>query len=412
MSASAAFKAEETAPAKWLQAIIVAYFCLSLGLNNGFILGGLTAFDQGFLETLGITNAQLKLRDTVTLGVIGVFAFLTGVLVDKLGALRVLVIGHVLFAAAFALLSRAQSIEAIYGAQALLGICQLCAGYLVCVIAVSRLVPNAKGLAIGLMLASTSLANGVLPSLNADLIEKYGPSTTMLIIAATAIPLIIGALGVMTLKPMAGDTASTDAAESAPTSGPTLAQALRRLDFWMVLAVACLSFFCLIGLVTNLALYAGAKPLNDPASAGQFFFALFVVALITQSGAGWLADRFPLRPMHVAGLTLMTCAAIGLALASSPKSALVALVVMGFGWGFNYVFVQIIIPVLFAGAYLGRIFGVIVLAEALSAAAGPALFGKSLDIFGSYQPILLVSAAMLGTATVCAFVLHKSRPAA
>ncbi|MEM1021602.1 MAG: hypothetical protein AAGJ09_14055, partial [Pseudomonadota bacterium] len=102
-------------------ALIVLYFCISLGLNNGFILGGLTAFDQGFLERLDITVAQLKLRDSITLATVGVFAFVTGILVDKLGALRVLILGHALLSASFLILSYAQSIETIYAAQALLG---------------------------------------------------------------------------------------------------------------------------------------------------------------------------------------------------------------------------------------------------------------------------------------------------
>lgn len=392
------------APSRMAQVLIVAYFCISLGLNNGFILGGLTAFDQGFLDQLNVTVAQLKLRDTVTLAVTGVFAFLTGALVDKFGALRVLILGHMLFMGAFVLLSQASTINTIYAAQAILGICQLCSGYLVCVIALSRLITRGKGFAIGLMMASTSLANALLPSLNAGLIQDHGPRASLLIIAASAIPLIIGALWVVSQKPVnAGEVdTSADAA-----NGPTLAQAIRRIDFWALICVACLSFFSFIGIVTNLALYAGAAPLKDPSAAGKLFFALFIISLIMQSGAGWLADRFALRPIHMLGLLSMSVAAAGLGYAASSQQALWWLVLMGFGWGLNYVFVQISIPSRFGGAHLGRIFGIIVVAEALAAAAGPALFGESLDRFGTYQPILTVCAGLLLVGMAGAGVLHR-----
>ncbi|MEO0410626.1 MAG: MFS transporter [Pseudomonadota bacterium] len=394
----------DQAQSRMVQVLIVAYFCISLGLNNGFILGGLTAFDQGFLEQLNVSVAELKLRDTVTLAVTGVFAFLTGALVDKLGALRVLIIGHILFMTAFGLLSQAGNINTIYGAQAILGICQLCSGYLVCVIAISRLLPSGKGLAIGLMMASTSLANALLPSLNAGLIENYGPRTSLLLIAAAGIPLIVGALWVVGRKQISAEGTQSDAQTA---SGPTLAQAVRRLDFWALICVACLSFFSFIGIVTNLALYAGAEPLNDPSAAGKLFFALFIISLIMQSAAGWLADRFALRPIHMTGLLCMSIAAAGLGYAASSQQALWWLVLMGFGWGLNYVFVQISIPARFGGAHLGRIFGVIVVAEALAAAAGPALFGQSLDRFGSYQPILLVCTGLLLVSMVSAGILHR-----
>lgn len=391
-------------PNRIVQALIVVYFCVSLGLNNGFILGGLAAFDQGFLSQLDVTAAQLKLRDTVTLAVTGVFAFLTGAMVDRFGALRVLVTGHVLFMLAFAVFSRAQNIETIYGAQALLGICQLCSGYLVCVIAISRLLSAGKGLAIGLMIASTSLANALLPSLNAALITNYGPSTSLLLIAGAGLPLILGALWVM--RQQRYETNETDG-DVEVTGGPTLSEALKRLDFWALITVACLSFFAFIGLVTNLALYAGAAPLSDPSVMGSLFQALFLVSLVTQSVAGWLADRFPLRPMHMGGLLCMSAAATGLALAASPTMAISALVLMGFGWGFNYVFVQISIPARFGGAHLGRIFGVIVVAEALAAAAGPALFADTFDRNGTYQQILLICTGLLALAVIAAFLLHR-----
>ncbi|MEM9287548.1 MAG: MFS transporter [Pseudomonadota bacterium] len=384
-------------------ALIVLYFCISLGLNNGFILGGLTAFDQGFLERLDITVAQLKLRDSITLATVGVFAFVTGILVDKLGALRVLILGHALLSASFLILSYAQSIETIYAAQALLGICQLCSGYLVCVIAVSRLLSTGVGLAIGFMMASTSLANGLLPGINTTLIGAVGAQATLQLTALCGLLLILGAVLVMGRK----SKVRQDHSDAALQGGPTLGEAVRRADFWAVIILACTSFFVFLGLVTNLPLYAAAPPLNDIGLSSRFFVALFVVSLIAQSVAGWVADRYSLRPIHMAGLLIMLAASIGLALSQTGDSAFVWLLAMGLGWGFNYVFVQISIPARFGGAHLGKIFGIIVVAEALAGAAGPVIFGRSLDLNGNYQSILMISAGLLAMSTAAAALLHR-----
>ncbi|MEM9880588.1 MAG: MFS transporter [Pseudomonadota bacterium] len=383
--------------------LICSYFCVSLGLNNGFILGGLTAFDGGFLERLDITVAQLKLRDSMTFIIVGVFALATGALVDKLGALRVLMIGHVLFGLAFWLLSTAQSIETIYVSQAILGLCQLCSGYLVCVIALSRYLPYKVGLAIGLMLAATSLGNAILPALNFSLIENYGPTKALLVIAATALPLLIGALAISRAKPR-GDMPAQSNTEAAP--GPTLPDALRRVDFWALCVIAGASFFSFAGMATNVAIYADSAPFFDIRFAEKFFFTLFIAALITQVAAGWIADSGLVRPFHCFGLLCMSAATLGIALSATVGSASIYFGLLGFGWGFNYVFIQAAVPKRFAGKSLGKIFGAILVAEAIAGALGPYVFGLIYDSTKSYSGILYVSSGALFIAVLAAAILH------
>lgn len=398
---------EKTAPtptSNWIfYCLITGYFCLSLGLNNGFILGGLTAFDTGFLDALDITVAQLKLRDSMTFVIIGIFAVGTGVLVDKFGAIRVLITGHVLFSIAFWLLSKAQNIETIYAAQAILGLCQLCAGYLVCVIAVSRYLPFNVGLAVGLMMASTSLANAFLPKLNFTLIERFGASQSLLYIALSAIPLAIGAALISFAKPRG---AVVDKETETLLPGPTLKEALLRRDFWAIIAVAVFSFSAFVGIVTNIGIFAANPPFSDVSAAGTFFQALFMVSLVAQVVSGWIADKMRLRLIHIAGLLCMAAAFAGLAMAQTAAVATAWFALLGLGWGFNYVLVQVAVPARFAGQSLGKIFGTILVAEALSGAAAPFLFGAAFDAFGSYKIILLLGTAGLFIAIAAAAVLH------
>jgi len=391
--------------------LICGYFCISLGLNNGFILGGLTAFDAGFLDRLDINVAQLKLRDSMTFIIVGVFALATGALVDRLGALRVLMIGHVLFGLAFWILSTAQSIETIYVAQGILGLCQLCSGYLVCVIALSRYLPYKVGLAIGLMLASTSLGNAILPALNFSLIESFGPQKALLIIGATALPLFIGAFAITRSQPR-GQTPQKeeDAAEGA--SGPTLPDALKRADFWALCIIAGISFFSFAGMATNIAIYADSAPFFDIRFAEKFFFTLFVAALFTQVAAGWIADSHFIRPFHCAGLVAMGLAMLGIASSAAVSSASFYFGLLGFGWGFNYVFIQAAIPKRFAGQSLGKIFGAILVAEAAAGAAGPVIFGHIYDGAQSYAGVLYACGGALFVAVAAALVLHAPRAAA
>lgn len=384
--------------------LVCSYFCISLGLNNGFILGGLTAFDAGFLETLDISVGQLKLRDSMTFIIVGIFALATGALVDKLGSIRVLIIGHCLFACAFWLLSTAKSIETIYAAQAILGLCQLCAGYVVCVIALSRYLPFKIGLAIGLMMAASSLANALLPALNISLIQQFGPSNTLAIIAASAIPLAIGAALIGRAAPR-GETA--EKTEDAIDDGPTLKEALQRPDFWAIVAIAVFSFSSFVGIVTNIGLFAANPPFSSLEAAGKFFLGLFAASLFAQVASGWIADKLPMRGIHMAGLGAMAIASFGLAFTQNASLAVPWFIVLGLGWGFNYVFIQFAVPARFAGKSLGKIFGAVLLAEAFAGAIGPFAFGASFDAFGSYTPALCVASAMLAAGVVAAAILHK-----
>src|SRR5690606_36555975 len=90
---------------------------------HGIITSGLPALDRTLLESLNVSRADLKLRESIFLMASGLSGLGIGFLTIRIAPRTIVLAGLFLLAAALAIYGHAQSLGQIYVLYALLGMC-------------------------------------------------------------------------------------------------------------------------------------------------------------------------------------------------------------------------------------------------------------------------------------------------
>jgi len=156
---------------------VILFFCfLTITFTNGLTLGGLYVFEEEIIKSLtaitgqDVLRADLKLRDALTLWSTAAFGFFSGMLADKVGVKKLMISGLLILAATFFYYGQAQSLSDMYILHILMGLVLCISGMIVNVILISKWFNNSRGLAIGILLAGTSVGNGLFPQINTYLL--------------------------------------------------------------------------------------------------------------------------------------------------------------------------------------------------------------------------------------------------
>ncbi len=379
--------------------LMVAIASLTLFLDNGFMLIGVTSFDPVMLTRLHCSVGALKVGSTITFMTVAAAAPLAGYLIDKWGPRPLFMIGMAIMAAGMFLYSIATSLLLVYVIYAMFGICLVLCGAFACLIVVSDASAKRRGMCIGILLGSSSVGGAISPAIFSALTARFSGEValnTVAIAALCTIPLMAflvpGKLRMMALPAPAGGVRAT------------LGSSLRSRNFWLLATVAAIGYFGSIGGSANMILYL-VRDLHLPQhNVNMVMLVLFAAILASQLLSGAICDIVNRRVLHVA--CILAFATGYMLLGIEIHSALwIAIVLYGLGWGCNYVLLQYLLTHLFSGPSVGRIIGVIGMIEALGGSLGPVAVGFSYNHAGSYGPAFLsVSCALFLTAIAAAMI--------
>lgn len=371
----------------WWGIVLPAF--LVIWVTNALTLAGLNVFDAKLLAELGVERGPLKFGDTIQLLVSGALAPLGGWLADRYGVRPVMLVGVLLLSAGLYGYGHVDSLTDVYLMRVLTGASLAGAGLVICVTIVSRWFVAKRGLALGLMLAGTSLGNALFPQLNAALIAEHGWRDAFAIICL--IPLLLLPLILFVVKEWPdriglqayGAAAAASGVDPKQLAGYEFRDALRSANFWLIGTAAFCTFYSILGLANNLFLHMSDLGFG-PADAAQAYFPLFVMGLLGKIAAGALADVLPRKAVFGACLTLMFAGALLLA-TLRPGLVLPALYLFGLGWGGNYTLLQGLVADVFGARSLGKILGGITVLDATGGALGPWVTGALFDVTHSYR---------------------------
>lgn len=371
----------------WWGIVLPAF--LVIWVTNALTLAGLNVFDAKLLAELGVERGPLKFGDTIQLLVSGALAPLGGWLADRYGVRPVMLVGVLLLSAGLYGYGHVDSLSDVYLMRVLTGASLAGAGLVICVTIVSRWFVAKRGLALGLMLAGTSLGNALFPQLNAALIAEHGWRDAFAIICL--IPLLLLPLILFVVKEWPdriglqayGAAAAASGVDPKQLAGYEFRDALRSANFWLIGTAAFCTFYSILGLANNLFLHMSDLGFG-PADAAQAYFPLFVMGLLGKIAAGALADVLPRKAVFGACLTLMFAGALLLA-TLRPGLVLPALYLFGLGWGGNYTLLQGLVADVFGARSLGKILGGITVLDATGGALGPWVTGALFDVTHSYR---------------------------
>ncbi len=347
-------------------------------------------------EAFGWTRGQVSLSSTAVL-ITGLTMPLVGILVDRYGPQRFILLGSILFALSYAALALMPGPFWVYCAIMLfIGIG---AGPATAPLVVTRPLVSAfrasRGLALAIGMSGGMLILAVLIPVLQGTIAEYGWRAGYGLMAPVSLFAGIGSY--LLLRAGARRVAIEpvcDGPMSLPLSGYALNEALRDARFWLLgISITCVS-------MVNGALAAHLQPLlldlrvagPDAAMLGSWF-AVSVIA--GRLGAGVLLDRF--WPPMVGAIAL--CGPVlGLPLFLAPDPSWVALMVattlVGLSSGAEGDMLAFFTARYFGLRSFGAIFGLLGMLYGLAVAAAGIGAGFSFDVAGTYRPMLVMGTVL------------------
>jgi MFS family permease len=409
-------QADSTGQLAYRWAICACSF-LVLFVSNGMTLGGMAVFDIELMKSLSeitgseISVTQIKLRDTIMFATASICGLGAGWLADKVGVKPMILVGLAILAAGNFLYANIQSLTQIYWIQAGFGVVLALCGLMINVYLISSWFEKGRGLAIGLVLAGTSLGNAFFPKLNTWLMTIGDWREVFGWIALVPLALLPIAFFVLRNGPnSAGKNEAGDGGMEGPKvlPGYTLGEALKNRNFWIVAIIAMCTFYSILGMSANVFIYMSKSDFS-PADASTGVSILFIGGLIGKVVAGFLAESFGRKRILLTGLALMLAGAVSLLIAiQSDKSVPLwaGLIAFGFGWGGIYTLIQLLSSDLFGMRALGKILAAVNILDAAGGALGPVVTGLLYDTSGSYFLPFAVITALLLVATIAASLLN------
>lgn len=361
--------------------VIAGMVGLALGLSPlPFYTIGM--FAPELAKAFGWTFTQLMTSVTVQSLVVVASGPIAGVALDRFGSRRVALVSVVLFGLCFMSLALANGTLWIYYAQWVL-MSALGAGTLTATWTrvINSWFDRQRGLALGVVSAGTGLTAFMVKPLTAWLIMNFGWRVAIAVVGA--LPLLVALPLVYWLfrePPRLAVEGVADPVEP----GVTLSQALRDRRLWIMAISFLLLAFALTATTPNMENILKTHNFTLPQIGG--ITASFGLAVIAgRVGGGLLLDR--LWAPGCALIVFMMPALGNAVLAGgtiSTTTAILAIVGMGLGTGFEFDLLAYLIARYFGRRQYGTIYGVFYIVIAVGGGLGPAVYGYVFDRMGSY----------------------------
>ena len=399
----------------WLMAFMGM---LVLLVSNGLTITGLTAFDESLLSEFGWSRGAMKFRDLITLLLAGLMAPFVGILIDRLGPKRLVLVGCALLAVLYVAYANIQSITHVYLIHVGFAAILVAAGLNVAVIMVSQWFVAKRGTAIGIALVGTSLSGVFMPQIALALIGTHGWRESFLWLAIIPVAMLVLVMLVVRAPRADGPqpwglgeagSAGGDAQQVASTAQSDIGytEALRTRTFWVLAVVAMCTFYSIMSVSANLFLHMRDMgfSLQD---AGNALSVMFGLGMVGKFLFGFLADYFRPKTVFLVNLAIMAAGAVLLATVN-PAVIWYALILFGLGWGGLYTMIQLLAVNAFGLSAAGKILGTVTMCDAATAGLGIWVTALIYDRFQSYQPAFVIMAVLVFIALASALLVRDER---
>lgn len=384
------------------------FVAIACGVGMGCGMASvLTSTFQVFLEPLqaefGWTRPQLFGALTVTLLVVTASAPFFGVIVDRMGAKRLILLGLVLEAAVIASFSiQGPSIGMLYTRYVALALLAMGTTHVAFARVITVWFDRRRGLALGVMLAGVGLGNMVWPVLTQWAINTWGWRGAYLLIAGVILVVGVGIVALfvrespqsMGLTPDGLPASTPQGSATKPMYGMERREAMRTPAFWLMLIA-----FLLIGASVS-SVQGHMIPILksrgiDATTAATVLSVLGGALVVGRVAAGWLMDRFFAPRVAIAFLIGPIVAIAMLAAGVSGTWAFLAGVLTGLAVGAEMDVTTYLASRYFGVRHFSAIFAFFYAVYTLGAAFGPLGTAIAADKNGGYAGVLMVHAGLL-----------------
>lgn len=364
---------------------------LSMGIRHGF---GLwlqpITMERGWTrETFAFALAIQNLA----WGLAGPFA---GMLADRFGPFRVLLVGGFLYAVGLVLMALSTSGLAFTGSAGLIiGIAQSGTTYAVIYGVIGRnVVPEKRSWAMGVAAAAGSFGQFLMVPVENWLIGHTGWQNALFILACAALIILPLALGLREPK----------GAQAAHGHKQSIAQALREAFGYRSFQLLMLGYFVCGFQVVFIGVHMPSYLKDHGFSPQIATYSLALIGLFNVFGtyaAGSLGQRFPKRYILSAIYALRSVAIVAfISLPLTPASIYVFSAVMGVLWLSTVPPTNAVLAQIFGIQHMSMLGGFVFLSHQIGSFLGVWLGGKLYDLSGSYDVVWWLAVALGVTAAL------------
>jgi len=378
------------------------------------LLHAYTVYLVAFIDEFRWSRADTSLAYAVSQLVSGFSAPLVGMLVDRLGPRRMVLIGGALLIVglvATAQISALWQLVVLYGVVMTLG--ANCLGLLVFVPLLSRLFERRRGMAISILQSGNGGARAVSAPAAQFAIDAIGWRTTLLVEAGMLAALILPLAAAFRRVGRAGAPAAPAAAAVSPsllvTRPWTLIEAMRTPHFWLLFLV----YLCtgLGSFFVSLHQLAFAVDQGfDPFYAAEVLGLGSLLAIVGVIATGILSDHIGREWSAILAYLISIVGVVCALFIDRPDQHLLLWLhacLFGITWGARGPAITAKTADLFAGPQLGAILGVITVGTGLGSAIGSWGAGWIFDVSGSYRLAFALSIVSYAIGCVAFWALRR-----
>ena len=400
--------------------IILAVCFFTITFTNGLTLGGLVVFDRELLNYLSevtgeeILRQDLKLKDAITLWSTAVFAFLAGIIIDRIGVRALMMTGLFILSATFYFYAKSDSLFDMYIIHIFQGMVLSMSGMVINVILISKWFNDNRGLAIGVLLAGTSVGNGLFPQINTYLLTISDGDWRQVMMWLALIPLAYIPVIFAFIKEKPEDLkieennyTGNEVKTANIQTGFTLEQTLSSANFWFLSVMAFCTFYSILAMIGHVFLMLDGEGYSPQVSATGVSI-IFIGGFIGKVISGKLAEMIGRKKVLVGGVAMMLLGSTLLVSAIFYKNPLliwIGLSLYGTGWGGLYTLIQLLVADLFGLIAIGKIMGVINIIDTIGGGLGPIITAVIYDSTQNYLTPFLVICGLLTVALISSSML-------
>lgn len=387
---------------------VLAVSMLFQGINFGVVITSFTLFAERWTVAFGVPRSEIMLAATLGAIAPALLGPIAGRVMDTRPARRVVAGGLLVLVLGFALLAQVAAVWHVVLLYAfLLPVAGAFAGVIPAQVLAARWFPRRRGLALGLVSSGVSLGGVLVPPVVVALMEAVGWRMTYGVFALFTLLVVLPLVLLFLRSGPEGEDPRAFQAAQAPAPGQggahTIATIIRERTFWVLLIFLFPMGMALSVIQFNLAGLASERGLTMK-EAGALLSILSSMLLAAKFLWGYLADRVEPRLLFAAAALANALGCFGLSLAAGFFAMAAALVVVGLATGGMLPLVGAALSREFGPAF-GRAFGLVTMSLPLTL-VGPPIAARLQESWGSYAPVLAVTAAFVATAILAALFLR------
>ncbi len=350
-------------------------------------------------------------RTTVTSGnafgkliVLPLFGFIAGYIIDRFGPRRLMMAGILMGAASIAGLGMMSMLWVFYLCFIFNALGYVCGGPLPNQALISRWFDKSRGKAMGFAYLGIGIGGAITQKIAAWLTGIYGWHWALIVLGIAMLALA------MPLTAIVKDAPENFTRQQTAQPMTPINHIVKSLPFFLL----AIGSMCSIGAVgatnQNLKLYLSLDKGFSQGDAANVISLVLTASIIGRLLMGWLADRFPKKYVMLLIYLLVASGIPLLFWADQPGVIYLFAIIFGIGVGGDYMIIPLMAADLFGVKVLGRVMGIILIADGLAESLMPMLVAKLRDGGASYRTgfMLLIALAAIGAAAI-AMIPQKTR---